>query len=420
MKTKALRIHGKDDLRLDEFELPEIKDDEILACIHADSLCMSSYKAAIQGTAHKRIHDDVAENPTILGHEMCGEIVKIGAKWADRYKVGQKFAMQTALNYKGSLDAPGYSYKYVGGDATYVVIPQEVMLLDNLLDYDGDSYYPASMSEPYSCVIGTFHAMYHTVRGSYQHEMGIKEGGSLAMLASVGPMGLAAIDYIIHCDRRPSVLTITDINQERLDRAEKLLSPAEAAKNGITLKYVNTADIDAKEELLKLNGGKGYDDVIIFAPVPAVCELGDDILGDDGCLNFFSGPSKTDFKAMLNFYNIHYLSTHVMGTTGGNTDDMQESLDMMSEGKLDPAVLITHIGGLNSAAEATLNLPNIPGGKKLIYTHLDMPLTAIDDFEELGKTDPMYAELARLVAKTNGLWNPEAEKYLLKNCKKLD
>ena len=159
MKTKAVRIHGKNDLRLDEFELPEIKDDEILARILSDSLCMSTYKAAIQGTAHKRIHDDVAENPTILGHEMCGEIVEIGSKWADKYKVGQKFSMQTALLYNGSLDAPGYSYKYVGGDATYVVIPQEGMLLDKLLDYNGDSYYPASMAEPYSCVIGTFHAM---------------------------------------------------------------------------------------------------------------------------------------------------------------------------------------------------------------------------------------------------------------------
>ena len=109
-----------------------------------------------------------------------------------------------------------------------------------------------------------------------------------------------------------------------------------------------------------------------------------------------------------------------MGTTGGNTDDMQESLDMMSIGKLNPAVLITHIGGLNSAAEATLHLPDIPGGKKLIYTHLDMPLTAIDDFEELGKSDPMYAELARLVKKTDGLWDPEAEKYLIENCKKID
>ena len=31
MKTKALRLYGANDLRLEEFELPEIKDDEILA-----------------------------------------------------------------------------------------------------------------------------------------------------------------------------------------------------------------------------------------------------------------------------------------------------------------------------------------------------------------------------------------------------
>ena len=49
MKAKALRLYGKEDLRLDEYELPEIKDDEILARVVSDSICMSSYKAAMQG-----------------------------------------------------------------------------------------------------------------------------------------------------------------------------------------------------------------------------------------------------------------------------------------------------------------------------------------------------------------------------------
>ena len=42
-----------------------------------------------------------------------------------------------------------------------------------------------------------------------------------------------------------------------------------------------------------------------------------------------------------------------------------------------------------------------------------MPLTAIADFAELGKTDPFYAKLAELTDKTDGLWNAEAEKFLL-------
>ena len=64
MKTRAVRLHGVMDLRLEEIELPEIKDGEILACIISDSICMSSYKAASQGAAHKRVPDDVAENLT--------------------------------------------------------------------------------------------------------------------------------------------------------------------------------------------------------------------------------------------------------------------------------------------------------------------------------------------------------------------
>ena len=224
---------------------------------------------------------------------------------------------------------------------------------------------------------------------------------------------LAAIDYIIHTDRRPALLVVTDINDDRLARAAQILSPEEAAKNGVRLVYQNTKDGDPVKTLKDLNGGRGYDDVLCIPSIAALVQQADAILGEDGCLNFFSGPNDPNFSAPLNFYNIHYASTHVVGTSGGNTDDMAEALDMTGKGMLTPAILVTHVGGLNAVVETTKNLPNLTGGKKLIYTHIDMPLTAIADFAEKGKTDPMYAKLAELVGKTNGLWNAEAEKYLL-------
>ena len=69
MKTRAVRLYGADDIRLDEFELPEIKEDEILVRVVSDSICMSTYKLLKQGTGHKRCPKDVAENPIIIGHE---------------------------------------------------------------------------------------------------------------------------------------------------------------------------------------------------------------------------------------------------------------------------------------------------------------------------------------------------------------
>lgn len=414
MKAKAVRLHGANDLRLEEFELPEIKDDEILVKVVSDSVCMSTYKCAILGTAHKRVHEDVADHPAIMGHEMAGDIIKVGKKHQDRFKPGMKFTLQPALNYKGTMWSPGYSYEFFGGDTTYCIIPPEVMELGCLLEYKGRAYYEASLAEPMSCSIGAFHAAYHTKMGVYHHEMGIREGGKLAILAGAGPMGLGALTYALHCDRRPGMIVVTDINQERLDRAKHLFPIEEAAAEGIELNFVNTADMDdPAASLREISGGDGFDDVFCYAPIASVVELSSAVLGRDGCLNFFAGPTDKQFSAKMNFYDVHYNSTHVMGTTGGNTEDMIESLRLTAEKRIDPAVMVTHIGGLDSAAETTLNLPKIPGGKKLIYTHLNMPLTALSELRDKGKDDPRFAALADIVDAHKGLWCPEAEEYLL-------
>ncbi len=416
MKTQAVRLYGEMDLRLEEFELPPVQEDEILARVISDSLCASSYKALKQGGAHKRVPDDVADHPVIIGHEFCGEILEVGQKWADRFKAGERFIIQPALNYKGSLAAPGYSYAYIGGDATYVIIPNEVMEMDCLIPYEGESFFAGSMTEPYSCVIGTFHAMYHTTNGSYEHHMGIRKGGNMLMLAGNGPMGQAAIDYILHCERRPGLLVVTGRRQNQLDHLAELLTAEDAAANGVKLVYFNTATCeDAKAELLALTDGRGYDDVLVFTPVSSMVEMGDDLLAEDGCLNFFSGPEDKNFKAQMNFYNVHYASTHLVGTSGGNTEDMREAVKMMGEKKINPSILVSHIGGLDAVPEATRHLPDIPGSKKLIYTGIRMPLTAIADFAALGQNDPFFAKLDELCKKNGGLWSAEAEKYLLEN-----
>ena len=416
MKTKAVRLYGKNDLRLEEFELPPIGEDEILAHIISDSICMSSYKASIQGADHKRVPDDVVDNPVIIGHEFCGELVEVGKKWQHKFKAGEKFSIQPALNYKGSLEAPGYSFQYIGGDATYIIIPNQVMEMDCLLTYEGEAYFKGSLAEPVSCIVGTYHAMYQIIQGSYDHQMGIKEGGNMAILAGVGPMGLGAIDYALHNERKPGLLVVTDIDDARLARAASIYSEEEAAELGVKLVYVNTRDMDNPEEhLISLTGGEAYNDVMVFAPVAPLIEQGDRLLAKGGCLNFFAGPSKPDFKAPINFYNVHYSLTHIVGTSGGNTEDMKESLEMMGKGILNPVPMVTHVGGLDSVVETTLNLPNIPGGKKLIYTNISLDLTALTDFREKGKTDPLFAALADMVEKNNMLWSEEAEKYLLKN-----
>lgn len=416
MKSKAVRMYGTRDLRLEEFELPEIKEDEILVRVISDSICMSTYKLVEQGKKHKRAPQNIDTNPIIIGHEFAGIIEKVGAKWQNQFRPGQKFAQQPALNYKGSLASPGYSYEYFGGACTYCIIPHEVMELGCLMNYDGDSFFEASLGEPMSCIIGGYHANYHTNKKNYDHAMGTKADGNILILGGCGPMGLGAVSYGLQFENKPKRIVVTEVNDAKIARAREVISEESAREKGVELIYVNTAAMkDAVDELMKISKGHGYDDVFVYVPVREVAEMGDKLLAFDGCMNFFAGPTDNQFKADINLYNAHYTSTHILGTTGGNNDDLIEANRLAAAGKIEPAVMVTHIGGIDSIIDATLNLPKIPGGKKLTYTQFDMPLTAITDFEELGKEDPLFAKLDEVCKKNRGLWCAEAEKILFEH-----
>ena len=93
--------------------------------------------------------------------------------------------------------------------------------------------------------------------------------------------------------------------------------------------YVNTKGMSDPVQMLRaLTGDAGFDDIFVYAAVPAVVEMADELLAEDGCLNFFAGPTDKNFKVPFNFYNVHYNSTHVVGTSGGSTDDRKRRLPL--------------------------------------------------------------------------------------------
>lgn len=410
MKTKALRIYGEMDLRLEEFELPELKNGEILIKVVSDSVCMSSYKVAKQGAKHIRVPDDVHENPTIIGHEFCAEIVEVTDKWKDKYTVGEKVVMPPVLSYLGTMQTVGYSFGEIGGVATYCIVYEHIIENGYLMKFIGEDFFSGSLIEPASCVIRGYKANYH-LDSEYMPYTNIKPGGKVAILAGCGPMGLVAIDIALHGPVKPSLVVVTDIDETKLNRAKEIFAPEKAAQEGIELVFANTSD---KDKLLEIAPG-GFDDVFVYAPVPALVELADGILAFDGCLNFFAGPLDKQFSAKFNFYNVHYAQHHVAGSSGSTTQDMRDIVSLIGQKRINPAVMITHIGGIDAAADTTLRLPEIGGGKKLIYTHINLPLTAISDFEKLGQTDHRFQKLNALVKANNGLWCGAAEKYLLEN-----
>ncbi|MBF0706040.1 zinc-binding dehydrogenase [Alkalihalobacillus hwajinpoensis] len=418
MKTKAVRLYGSNNLKLEEFELPEIKKDEILASVKTDSICMSTWKLVQQGENHKKTPEDVAVNPIILGHEFCGDIIRVGEKWQHQFSEEDKYVIQANLQLPDRPDCPGYSYHYVGGDATYIVIPNDVMEQDCLLKYNGKTYFEGSLVEPLSTIIGAFNANYHLIEGTYNHKMGIKEHGNLIVMGGTGPMGYLAIDFAINGPKKPRNLVITGRSQDKLDKVKSLYPPEKAKENGVNLFYINTYGVEDQESLLKSTiDQQSYDDVFVFAPSRELVETGTNLLGKDGCFNFFAGPKDQGFKAEINFYDIHYNFTHYVGTSGANSDDMRQAIDLIETKKIDVSKIITHILGLNDVAETTANLPSIGGGKKLVYTQKEFDLMDLENTSELNHNDKLKKDLGEIIKRNYNRWSLEAEEYIFNHAK---
>jgi len=414
MNTKAIRLYGVDDIRLEEFSLPEITEDEVLIRVVSDSVCASTYKAIRQGPAHKRVPADVAENPIIIGHEMCGQIVKVGENVKKEWKPGQKVVIQPALKLPSGYD-PGYSYPYIGGNTQYAVVPKIVLERGCLLPYGGESYFAGSLAEALGCCIRGYKGLYHTDYTNYVRTDGARKNGRVAILGGAGPMGIGCVELAAGY-AGVSQVVVTDINQERLDYAEKMTV---SGKTGIDLRFVNTAGLEAPADyLLEISEG-GFDDVFVMVPVAELFSMAEKICREDGCINFFAGPPVHDLPGSLNLYRVHYDGIHVVGTAGSIPEDMADVLDLIAEEKINAGALVSHILGLRAVPETLFAMEKPSGAKKVCYNELDIPLIAIADLPELGKTDDMYARLARIVDAHGGMWCAEAESYLLEHAPRL-
>ena len=401
MRSDALRLYGKNDVQIDRIDLPPLQDGEVLLRVKSATICTSCHKTTVLAEEHHRVPTNLAETPIILGHEFAGVVVDM-ADDVNSVEIGKSYIVQPMVyGEENEALAVGHSYPYLGGYATYVIVPQSIVKSGGLIEWKGEGFYKAALSEPLACIIAAWRAQYHTVKESYKPIYGHKKDGITLLLGGTGAMGLFTILLWKIRASENSKLIIYSRNQEKL--------------NSIATEFSNDKRIfviSDKEKLIS-NYKELIDDVVVFVPSKETVELGLSLLAYDGCLNMFAGPFDENFTASVNFHSIHYKRHHIVGSSGASREDFEKAISLLENGKLNPSYLITHIGGLSSVGESVKNLPNIGGGKKLIYPHIDFPLTAISDIDTLAENDSRFVDIAQELKKSNGVWNEKAEKIIL-------
>jgi 2-desacetyl-2-hydroxyethyl bacteriochlorophyllide A dehydrogenase len=312
---KALVYHGPRDLRYEEVQTPQPKNGEVLVKVRSVSICGSDLSGYKGGSAMR-------VPPLIMGHEFSGEIAQlgegvIGLKPGTRVGVVTnlfcgvcqdcKDGLQNVCDNRYIIGTTMKAGSYNGAMADYVVAPAaKIMPLPDSVSFD-----ECALVEPLSISLrATKHA-------------GNLAGKNVAVFGA-GPIGLMAVICLKSFGAKRIVAI--DIVEKRLKMA---------------LQCGATHAINSREDVLdytrKLTEGVGLDVVFDAAGLPETINAGIEIARNGGTLlmvGLASPKMEIEYKHAV-VKELRMQSSYMY------TTEMREGLQMIINGKLDVAQMIT-------------------------------------------------------------------------------
>jgi len=362
---------GLENLRLESMPVPEPAADQLLVRIDAVGVCASDWKMISQGERHARMQGrDLAAEPTVPGHEVSMTVTTVGDGLADRYHVGERYAVQAEIYIDGENIA--YGYKLRGADQQYQTIGPEIYAGGYLLPVDpAMAYSQAALAEPWACV---YHAYSH-----HRETRSVLPGGT-AWFIGAGPLGLMHIEKGIQ-DGAGRVC-VTEMKEDRIRKIQSSLVPLAEAK-GVALTVVDLRT-DAIENHLEHGGA---DDIVVTAPVAKAAEAALPYLAKNGYLNMFAGfPDRDKAWMQMNLNDMHYGQWTLVATSGSPIEALRRALDDAAAGHIDPNNSVACIGGIETVQEAMQrNHDGTYPGRIVIYPQIEMPLTPVEDLTEANR-----------------------------------
>jgi L-iditol 2-dehydrogenase len=329
---KVVRFRAPGDVRIEEAPEPAPGPGEVKIRVRNCSACGTDVKIFRFGHHH-------IVPPRVLGHEIAGEIVELGAgvtgfRPGDRVQVIAAIPCDSCDDCRRgrptvcpNLESMGYHYD--GGFAERMVVPAKVLAVDGLNRIpDGIGYAEASLAEPLACVLN----------GQNLARVG---AGDDVVVIGAGPIG--CLHVRLARARGAARVVLTDLNRERLDLAAALVAP-DATVCG--------AESDVVDEVGKLTDGRGADVVIAAVAAGTAQEQALRMAARHGRISFFGGLPKDRPVISLDSNLVHYRELTVVGASGSSPAHNAEALSLIAGGAVPVGDLITHRLPLERALDA--------------------------------------------------------------------
>jgi L-iditol 2-dehydrogenase len=324
--VKVARYYAPGDIRLEQLPEPDVAPGEVKIRVRACSTCGTDVKISRSG------HQNMTP-PQVMGHEIAGEIVAIGAglpRDGDGWSIGDRVQVIAAIpdgtcpdclagHHAICPNQLSMGYQFPGGFAEFMIVPPEVLAVDGLNRIpESLSFAEASLAEPLACVLNG------------QELARVGEGDTVVVIGS-GPIG--CLHVRLARARGAATVILIDLNPERLAAAAALVHPDHT---------VTTADQSPVAAVLELTGGRGADVVITAAASGAAQEQGLQMLARRGRLSLFGGLPKDAPTITVDANLVHYRELTLVGVNGSTPAHNKQALELIASGAVPVADLITH------------------------------------------------------------------------------
>ncbi len=319
---KAAVVYGKNDIRITDVPTPVPGPGEALVKVRGSGVCATDVKILGGLGLPKNL-------PTILGHEVAGEIESFGEGVADLTQ-GQRVAVYPIAacgecffckQKRHSLCATPYGLAHGadGGFAEYVCVPRQIVRLGGIVDINDMPFDMAAMIEPVSCCL------------SAADQCRVKKDDNV-VIVGCGPMGL--LHTIVMKSIGCRVIAL-DIKDTRLTKAKEV---------GADI-ILNPEKIDAMETVRNLTK-VGADTVIAAVGVTKVVEAALPLVRNGGVFNIFGG-TPVDETITLDPRWLHYGEIILTGTFASSLDQFKKAFEFVKKNANSLSKVMSRASGLN-------------------------------------------------------------------------
>ena len=341
MNTQMLAavLYGKENLQVEPVAVPQIGDEDILVRVKTALTCGTDVKVFRRG-----YHARMIIPPAVFGHELAGDVVKVGRN-VRKFHAGQRVVAANSAPClrcfycrKGLENLCEDLLFNNGAYAEYIRIPGRIVER-NLYELPADmSYQDAALAEPLACVL----------KGV--EDSGLKAGDSVAVIG-LGPIGLMFVRLAKAAGARVIAL---GRRQTQLERAEML-----GADELISTTHLE----DPVGAIHKLTDGRGADVAIEAVGKPHTWELCVRLVRKGGTVNFFGGcPS--DSRVALETSLLHYSEITCRASFHHTPALIQKALKLVHKRVITSADFVNRVEPLTNLLEVMRHLMSHNGHLK--------------------------------------------------------